>query len=82
MYIKDKYGKQRCACCSYLTISEIKEICPVCFWEEDLYQEEHVDDNGGPNLVSLRDAKANFMKFGVMEERFKEHVRPPLEEEK
>jgi hypothetical protein len=75
-------GKQMCACCFYFTISEIKETCPVCFWEEDFYQEEHIDDNGGPNLVSLRKAKENFKLFGAIEERFKEYVRLPLEEEK
>lgn len=78
---RSKNIKQRCACCLNYTITEIKETCPVCFWEEDFYQAEHIDDNGGPNLVSLREAKENFQKFGAIEERFKSFVRPPLKEE-
>ena len=54
----------------------ISEICPVCFWQKDFYQEEYFDDDGGPNLVSLRKAKENFKSFGACEERFKEYVRP------
>lgn len=75
-------GRKRvCACCGHFTISEIKETCPVCFWEEDFYQEEHIDDNSGPNSTSLRESRKNYKKYGVMDLEFKEHVRPPLEEE-
>ncbi|TAF34698.1 MAG: hydrolase [Cytophagales bacterium] len=73
----NKYGKYGCACCGYYTITEIKETCPVCFWEEDFYQEEQIDDNGGPNLVSLRQSRENFLKFGAIEERFINDVRKP-----
>jgi len=73
----NKYGKHSCACCGYFTISNIKETCPVCFWEEDFYQEKNIDDSGGPNLVSLRDAKRNFEKFGAIEEKFIRQVRRP-----
>jgi len=73
--------KQQCACCLNYTITEIKETCPVCYWEEDFYQAEHVDDNGGPNLVSLRQAKDNYKSFGAIEERFVNLVRPPEKDE-
>jgi hypothetical protein len=77
-------NKTKCACCNFTTMNEkvISDICPVCFWQKDFYQEEHIDDSGGPNLVSLQEAKENFKKFGAIEERFKEFVRHPLEEEK
>ena len=77
----NKYGKHSCECCGYYTISEIKETCPVCFWEEDFFQEEQIDDNGGPNLVSLREARENFKSFGAIEDRFVSQVRSPTEEE-
>ena len=77
----NKYTKRICACCGFSTIKEIKETCPVCFWEEDSFQEEHIDDDGGPNTLSLRVARKNFKKSGVMDLRFKDYVRLPTQEE-
>ncbi|RQO75847.1 hypothetical protein DBR43_08820 [Pedobacter sp. KBW06] len=39
-----------------------------------------MDDSGGPNLVSLRTARENFIKFGAVEEMFIDQVRPPYKE--
>lgn len=78
----NKNIKIKCACCDFRTISEIKETCPVCFWEEDFYQAENMNDANGPNMVSLNTAKKNFKTFGAIEERFKIYVREPLEEER
>ncbi|NQZ76141.1 MAG: hypothetical protein HRT61_08530 [Ekhidna sp.] len=50
------FFERRCACCGYYSITEIKETCSVCYWEEDIYREEDIDDNCGPNRV-LRQAK-------------------------
>ena len=75
------HGKYLCACCGYFTITEIKETCPVCGWEEDNFQEENIDDDGGPNTVCLRQAKENFQNYGVMEERLRQYVRPPAQDE-
>ena len=77
----NKYGKHACACCGFFTVTELKETCSVCFWEEDSYQEKNIDDDGGPNTISLRIARENFNKFGVMDLEFKEQVRMPLKEE-
>jgi hypothetical protein len=77
----NKYNKYACACCGFFTIKEIKETCPVCFWEEDSFQEYNIDDDGGPNTVSLRVARENFRKNGIMDLKFKDYVRPPLQEE-
>ncbi|WP_313377186.1 CPCC family cysteine-rich protein [Chishuiella sp.] len=78
----NKNIKIKCACCDFLTISEIKETCPVCFWEEDFYQADNMDDANGPNMVSLNIVKKNFKTFGAIEERFKIYVREPLDEER
>ncbi|MFD0751471.1 CPCC family cysteine-rich protein [Mucilaginibacter calamicampi] len=78
---KNNYGRKQCACCGHYTITEIKETCPVCFWEEDSYQEKYIDDSGGPNNVSLRQAVANYKKMRVIEERFVNDVRPPQQDE-
>ena len=74
-------GKSKCACCFYYTVEGISDICPVCYWQKDFYQEEHIDDDSGPNATSLRESRENYKKYGVMDLEFREHVRPPLEEE-
>ena len=70
-----------CPCCGYMTLSEqpngTYEICHVCFWEDDLIQMNDPDYSGGANRISLKQAQANFIKFGASEERRKVHVRPP-----
>lgn len=76
--------KTKCACCNFITIEEtaISGICPVCFWQKDFYQEENINDSGGPNLVSLNEAKENFKEFGAVELRFKQYARAPSADEK
>lgn len=75
---KNKFGYYQCICCSFFTIKEIKETCPVCYWEEDTYQQKYTDDASGPNLTSLKASRENYKKWGVVDIRFKEHVRSPL----
>jgi len=80
-----KYSKFSCSCCGYHTL-ETKadntfQICPVCYWEDDGIQLHDIDYIGGANNVSLREAKMNFKKYGAIEKRFTEVVRPPLKEE-
>lgn len=75
-----------CPCCKYKTLRTRgeHEICMVCYWEDD-GQDEHDAEivRGGPNCeISLRQAQANFATFGVTEERFREFVRQPQEDEK
>lgn len=53
----------------------------MCFWEDDLVQNEGPDDAGGANRVSLNEARCNFARFGAMEERFTPKVRAPLPDE-
>jgi hypothetical protein len=79
--MKKVYNKIKCECCGYFTIDSLSAICPVCFWQRDFYQEEHKGDNGGPNSVSLIEAKNNFKNFGVCEEEFKQYVRNPFSSE-
>lgn len=78
---KNVFGNFQCACCGFFTIKHIKEICPVCFWEEDNYQQEYIDDEGGPNSLCLRASQENYKKLGVMDMKFKEYVRSPMPNE-
>jgi hypothetical protein len=74
-----------CPCCGFYTL-DIPErgsydICPVCFWEDDLMQFEHPDAPGGANKLSLNVCRANFAVFGASERRFIQKVRSPLPDE-
>lgn len=76
--------KYKCPCCGFNTLDEPPghyDICPVCFWEDDWYQKENPNDEGGPNLVSLNQARINFIEFGACEKEMKKHTRDPLPEE-
>ena len=72
-----KYYK--CPCCGYKTLREeppgTDEICNVCFWHDDYVQFQDPDYEGGANRVSLNQARENFIKFGVCEERLLEGIR-------
>lgn len=63
-----------CYCCDYYTLEERGnyEICPVCFWEDDSGFE--LDKVSGPNYMTLREGRLNFLEFGACEKRFLEHV--------
>ena len=79
-------GTYPCPCCGYLTLPVPKEeaiayICPVCFWENDVFiqsDDEPSDENHGK---SLNEGRANYKKWGAVEERFLKFVRVPLQEE-
>jgi hypothetical protein len=75
----------RCPCCGFRTLFGRGgfELCPVCFWEDDGQDEADADRVlGGPNgSLSLREAQANFKRYGAMEERFKDEVRTPEPDE-
>ncbi|MFI8516855.1 CPCC family cysteine-rich protein [Streptomyces sp. NPDC085481] len=73
-----------CICCGYLTLTArgYFEICPVCGWEDDGLDYSDPDEYiGGPNHVTLREARENFAAFGASEQRRAGRVRPPLPEE-
>ena len=70
-----------CKCCGCLTIEEKYDICPVCRWEHDPYQEKYPDHAGGANDVSLIQAKENYLRFGVCDERLAEFAREPFPQE-
>ena len=77
-------GKYPCPCCGYKTLPVPKEdaiayICPVCYWENDVFiksDDEPSDENGG---MTLNQARENYKKFGICEERFVKTDYPPQE---
>ncbi|WP_422519383.1 CPCC family cysteine-rich protein [Streptomyces sp. 5.8] len=77
-------GASPCIVCGSLTV-HVKghhEICPVCGWQDDGGDYRDPDEYvGGPNRVTLREARQNYEEFGASERRRTGRVRPPLPEE-
>lgn len=72
-------SKYPCPCCGYLVFDESPgsdQICPICFWQDDLSQLRFVRTTGA-NHVSLVEAQENFINEGVCELRFRANVRAP-----
>lgn len=75
-----------CPCCGYLTYPVPREeaiayICPVCFWENDVFvtsDDEPSDENHGS---SLRKARENYRSFGACAHTMLRYVREPKPEE-
>lgn len=42
-----------------------QDLCPVCGWWDDLFDEEHPDEDGGENIPSLNYARENYKRYGV-----------------
>ena len=57
------------------------EICPVCFWEDDISQLRFPRMSGGANHVSLIDGQKNYKNIGACEQRVKSYVRDPEDNE-
>ncbi len=71
------HSKYPCPCCGYLVFDESPgsyDICPICFWEDDLSQLRFVRTTGA-NHVSLLEGQENFVNEGVCELRFRSNVR-------
>jgi hypothetical protein len=70
-----------CPCCDFLTLPKpptgTHEICPVCRWEDDAVQYEELDRKGGANKMSLRQARENFVRYGVKDLSAADRVRAP-----
>lgn len=67
--------KHRCMCCGNYTLpapqnEAIAYICPVCFWENDVFlkgDDEPSDENRG---ITLQNARKNYAEFGVCSKDF------------
>ena len=75
-------GIYPCPCCGYLTLPVPRKealacICPVCFWENDVFdpgEDDPSDENRG---MTLRQGRENYRRWGAMHQDFLRLVRPP-----
>lgn len=73
-----------CVCCGHVVFEESVgsyQICPICFWEDDLIQTRWPDYTGGANKPSLIECQRNYQTFGACEARVLKHVRLAAEVE-
>ncbi|MCA1217213.1 hypothetical protein LCE31_01970 [Streptomyces sp. 8L] len=74
-----------CSCCGHRTLESppgLHDICPVCFWEDDVMQLRWPCLERAANGVSLVTAQDNYRRTGACEERFEgSSVRMPLQGE-
>ncbi|BBJ44732.1 hypothetical protein SSPO_074500 [Streptomyces antimycoticus] len=84
----DSQGQKKkvaCPCCKFLTLEARGwyEICPVCGWEDSGQDDNNADEYiGGPNHVTLTEARLNFATFGASEERRRSRVRAASPDER
>lgn len=79
-------GKFPCPCCGYKTFPVPREdapayICPVCFWENDVFisgEDQPSDENRG---VTLKQGREAFRRIGAVRKDLAGYVRKPLPEE-
>jgi len=78
--------KYKCPCCGHYTFDEptgnTYDICPVCFWEDDGWQQDDPEKAGGANKVSLNQAKKNYRAFGACAPEMKQYVREAEEKDR
>lgn len=78
--------KYPCPCCGCLTLpvppqDAVAYICPVCFWENDVFiksDSEPSDENHG---ITLQKARENYRKTGASCPHMHKFVRLPKPEE-
>jgi hypothetical protein len=74
-----------CPCRGYLVFDKKPgpyDICPICFWEDDLVQLRFVSTGGGANSPSLIQAQKNYRALGASERRCRRFVRAPRPDER
>ncbi|WP_315122397.1 CPCC family cysteine-rich protein [uncultured Clostridium sp.] len=81
----DIIGNSPCPCCRFITIPNngdaLAYICPICFWEIDLFiksDDETSDQNHGLTLIK---ARKNYQQFGAVLPNLKKYCRQPKEHE-
>lgn len=72
-----------CFVCGHITLGERCdwEICPVCFWEDDVLVSSQDESSSANSGMKVSEAQANYILYRACDESSKEHVRPPKENE-
>lgn len=81
---KDPTPREQCPCCGYITLPErgTSLICPICFWEDDAFVGNRLDEHSTCNKLTLRQGRANFVAIGACDSKMLAHVIPADERSK
>lgn len=73
--------RYQCPCCDYFTLASRAsyEICQVCYWEDDGQDLDAPDAVSGPNHITLRQGRRNFVKLGACDQAAVSLVIPAAE---
>ena len=82
----ERPGLYPCPCCGYRTFPALPAealayICPVCLWENDLFNasdDEPSDENHG---LTLNQGRENVRRYSVCDPHLAQYARPPRPEE-
>ncbi|GAB4135593.1 MAG: CPCC family cysteine-rich protein [Planctomycetaceae bacterium] len=77
-------GNVTCFICGHRTLDKRCDwdICPVCFWEDDVFVTNGEDIASVANHgMMVSQAQANFIMFGASSKDAIPHVRPPKYDE-
>ncbi|MGF1546889.1 MAG: CPCC family cysteine-rich protein [Thiotrichales bacterium] len=70
-----------CPCCGYLVFERepgSHQVCPICYWEDNLVQLRFPLMAGAANHVSLLEGQRNFAACGAAESRHAGETRSPF----
>ena len=56
-------------------------ICPICFWEDDAFIGNSLDERSMCNKMTLRQARKNFLEIGACDAEMLDHVIPKEDRE-
>ena len=73
-------GWYPCPCCGYRTLPVPQEeavayICPVCFWENDVFLQSETEPSDENHGMTLAEAKEQMRQIGACCERVLPYVR-------
>jgi len=77
----DVIGNSPCPCCGFITIPNngdaLAYICPICFWEIDLFIQSNDEASDQNHSLTLTKARKNYQQFGAVLPDLKEYCRQP-----